>query len=268
MIGITVNLYLGAIILLVAFILLAYGFWRWEKASRWGVRARVGTLCVLGIIYFNLFGFQIRSQYRRDHSPVNVVLIPKPTISPAPAPPLQVPERQAATPESKKPNPVKSAIPLKPEPRPETPNPAGTNSILTGSVTVQPGGVASIGQQGGITAGQVNVYGTNSGPIKLTANQDGNTITISTNRRIDSLSVRLFFDADITGWSMSVRCSQRCMEGGRWNDSSGKADLKTIWTGWGQAFPALTPDHPLEISLSASSPARLLRFEWEDRPPF
>lgn len=137
-----------------------------------------------------------------------------------------------------------------------------------GPVTVQPGGVASFGQQGGVTAGQVNVYGTDSGPLQVIARQDGNTITITTNRQIDSISLALFFDAEITGWSTSVQCSQRCIEGGRRKDSSGSADLKTIWDGWGQAFPTFTPDDPVQIYFSSSVPAKLIRLEWSPRPPF
>ena len=67
MIGVTVNLYLGASILLVAFGLLAFGFWKWEKTAKWRTTWRVNTLWVLGLIYFSLVGFQIFSQYKKDH---------------------------------------------------------------------------------------------------------------------------------------------------------------------------------------------------------
>ena len=67
MIGLTVNLYLGALILSVAFALLAFGFWKWETTAEWGIASRVNTLWVLGIFYFSLIGFQIFSQYKKDH---------------------------------------------------------------------------------------------------------------------------------------------------------------------------------------------------------
>ena len=67
MIGITVNLYLGALALSIAFALLAFGFWKWEKTANWETASRVNTLWVLGLIYFSLTGFQVFSQYKRDH---------------------------------------------------------------------------------------------------------------------------------------------------------------------------------------------------------
>jgi hypothetical protein len=67
MIGITVNLYLGVFILLLAFILLAYGIWCSETGSWWNDSARVSTLWILGIIYFGLVGFQIYNQHLKDH---------------------------------------------------------------------------------------------------------------------------------------------------------------------------------------------------------
>jgi hypothetical protein len=81
MIGITVNLYLGAPVLLVAFILLAYGFWRWETAARWGDVARVNTIWSLGFVYFALVGFQIYSQYQKDHSQTISAVTPPSTSS-------------------------------------------------------------------------------------------------------------------------------------------------------------------------------------------
>jgi hypothetical protein len=81
MIGVTVNLRLGALVLLVAFILLAYGFWRWETAARWGDVARVNTLWVLGIAYFVMVGFQNYSQYQKDHSQTIATVTPPSTSS-------------------------------------------------------------------------------------------------------------------------------------------------------------------------------------------
>ena len=35
----------------------------------------------------------------------------------------------------------------------------------------------------------------------MTARQEGNTITFTTNRRLESVSLALFFDTEVTGWS-------------------------------------------------------------------
>lgn len=67
LIGVTLNIYLGAIILAIAFVLLAYCFWQWEKTRSWGDAARASTLWTLGLIYFGLIGFQIWLQYHKAH---------------------------------------------------------------------------------------------------------------------------------------------------------------------------------------------------------
>jgi hypothetical protein len=67
MIGVTVNLWLGAFVLLGAFLLFAYGILGAETAKHWSKVSRVNTLWVLGLIYFGFVGFQIYSQYQKDH---------------------------------------------------------------------------------------------------------------------------------------------------------------------------------------------------------
>lgn len=94
MIGITVSLYLGGAILLAAFLLLAYGFWKWEKAKRWGDAARVSTLWMLGIIYFALVGWQIFSQYRKGHPAPTLTAIKEMPASPQTTLPLANPNLQ------------------------------------------------------------------------------------------------------------------------------------------------------------------------------
>ena len=70
MIGIAVNLWLGAVVLLIAFLLFSYGFWQWEKAKDWSAVARANTLWVLGLVYFTLIGWQIFAEHQKDHPPV------------------------------------------------------------------------------------------------------------------------------------------------------------------------------------------------------
>jgi hypothetical protein len=87
MIGVAVNLYFGAGIFLAAFILLAYGFWRWERARRWSEAVRVSSLWILGILYFAIVGIQLFSQYRKDRTSTKPVIVNSiPTVSQTPQP--------------------------------------------------------------------------------------------------------------------------------------------------------------------------------------
>ena len=71
MIGVTVNLWLGAIALAVAFGFMVYGFWKWERSANWNPILRVGTVIFGAMLYFSLIGIQIRTQYKQDH-PVQI----------------------------------------------------------------------------------------------------------------------------------------------------------------------------------------------------
>lgn len=66
LIGITVNLYLGAAVLLLSFCLIGYAFWLWERPSRWHVALRIGTVILGGVIYAWLIGRQMLVQHRRE----------------------------------------------------------------------------------------------------------------------------------------------------------------------------------------------------------
>jgi len=67
LIGITVNIYLGAAALLATFACFVYAFWTWEKASRFHVALRIGTVSLAAVVYFGLTGRQVVSQYKADH---------------------------------------------------------------------------------------------------------------------------------------------------------------------------------------------------------
>ena len=73
MIGVSVNLWLGTAVCAVAFFLGAYAFWVWEGASSWHTVLRIGTIVLFAFAYFALIGYQIRSQYRKEHLPAVVV---------------------------------------------------------------------------------------------------------------------------------------------------------------------------------------------------
>jgi hypothetical protein len=87
MIGITVNLWLGGIVLAAAFALFAWGLWNLETNHQFGRTARAVTLIVVGMIYFELMGFQIHAQYKKDHPQVSPVPQSPPTPTQQPPPP-------------------------------------------------------------------------------------------------------------------------------------------------------------------------------------
>ena len=86
MIGVTINLWLGFVILAIAFVLIAWGCWIWER--EWPLRKvlRIITICAFAVVYFSLVGVQIRAQYKKDHSvippapPLPVITTPAPPI--------------------------------------------------------------------------------------------------------------------------------------------------------------------------------------------
>lgn len=71
MIGVSVNLWFGGILLTAAFALFAWGLWNFETNRDFGKLARGVTTAVIGLVYFSLMGFQIHSQYKRDHPPTD-----------------------------------------------------------------------------------------------------------------------------------------------------------------------------------------------------
>jgi hypothetical protein len=66
MIGVSVNLWLGSLLLTAAFALFGWGVWNFETNRHYGKLSRVGTVIFVGIVYFGLLGYQIRS-YKKQH---------------------------------------------------------------------------------------------------------------------------------------------------------------------------------------------------------
>ena len=119
LIGIAVNVYLGAFILAMAFILLAYGFWQWEKARSWGDAARASTLWILGIAYSGSVGFQI---WLQDHKAHQAGMTNRSTAELGPKPPPSIPTNSrpfatSTTPQQSTPleKPAKSHVQAKPK---------------------------------------------------------------------------------------------------------------------------------------------------------
>lgn len=67
MAGVTINLPLSAVVLAIAFFLVVYAFWIWEKPQKLGLFLRIVTVSIAGVIYFALIGNQLLSQWR-NHS--------------------------------------------------------------------------------------------------------------------------------------------------------------------------------------------------------
>lgn len=157
-----------------------------------------------------------------------------------------------------------------PEPRPdyisqheaEWAQPIRQNPATT--VNVEPGAVASFGQQGGITASQVNILNQGEPIAKITYSQTGNAVTIKTSGRIEPISLVLFFDVDVDLVSDGLGTCMMCGNG-RLNDSSGIPDKKTIWIF--RSEPPFLPDNPITVIFSSKSSARLLKVEVGPRGP-
>ena len=139
---------------LVAALLVA-GIWLWNKTADRHVVLRI-LLSVAAVCVVALLGYKpIREQYRREH----------PTVAKMPAPPE--PHTDAAA----------RVLPMVPKPDPKRSDKekiaasskaggvaaetehtlASGRGTVVGPVTVEPGGVASFGQQGGITAGRIEI---------------------------------------------------------------------------------------------------------------
>src|SRR5213593_798710 len=70
LIGVAVNVWLGGVILAVAFGFIVYASWIWERSTRWHVALRGATIVVAGALYFTFVGRQMISEYKKGHKPV------------------------------------------------------------------------------------------------------------------------------------------------------------------------------------------------------
>lgn len=140
------------------------------------------------------------------------------------------------------------------------------SASLPQSVTVKSGGVASFGQQGGITAGQVNVFTTeDQSPLTLEISQRvepggppyKTSVTIKPSRSLHTPNFALFFDREVQLISSHTPGGMRVNAGeGTLNDSTGKPDDKTVWIFW--SYPPL--DGPMSVTVASdTTPAKLLK---------
>ena len=83
LIGITINLGLGCVILAITFGLLAHAFWTWERARRWSLKVRIITVVVAFVFSAGFVFRQVVRQYRQQ----SAAAMPVPTASPSPTSP-------------------------------------------------------------------------------------------------------------------------------------------------------------------------------------
>lgn len=76
LIGITIDVFLGAIVLAFAFALMVYAFWVWETVSSWRVSSRLAIVCIVAVIYSVAAGKQVAKEWRVEH-PVQIAVPPE-----------------------------------------------------------------------------------------------------------------------------------------------------------------------------------------------
>jgi hypothetical protein len=140
--GVTYNLYLGAAVLVGASIILLHAFWNSKLASQWSEARRVSLLWVMGLVCLSLVGFQIRSQYLRDHphqlvasnaAPASAKTQPALASAPTPVPPQPVRHKQKSKPQPKD------------RPAPPIEQSGSANGLVGGNFTQGPGSIAQLG---------------------------------------------------------------------------------------------------------------------------
>ena len=72
LIGTTVNVWLGGVVLTIAFALMAYAFWIWERTARWHRLLRLGTIIVMAVLYLLFTGKQIVKEWSSGHPSAQV----------------------------------------------------------------------------------------------------------------------------------------------------------------------------------------------------
>jgi hypothetical protein len=150
LLGVTINLYLGAATLLAACAFLLHAIWNWELARQWSESVRVSVLWIVGLVFLSLVFLQIRSQYLKKHTQQLAVSNPasapaKPQVdktppkdstpapTPAPAKILPIPHKQKAQPRPKG------------HPAPRIEQSGTANGQVGGNLTQGPGSIAQVG---------------------------------------------------------------------------------------------------------------------------
>src|SRR2546425_11622892 len=67
LIGMVTNLWLGPMVLLIAFGLIVYEFWRWSRSRHWHFVVRVITVILAGVLVMWSGSKQVITQYKEQH---------------------------------------------------------------------------------------------------------------------------------------------------------------------------------------------------------
>ena len=125
MIGITVNLWLGAVVLFIAFALLVYAFWRWERTSKWHAALRSLTVLAAFCLFLFLLDKQMAGEWKKEHAGGGVIVAGQSTAQPI------KPTTPATAPVSSAQSPSQSAAKAKPNASERPQESRGANSTNT-----------------------------------------------------------------------------------------------------------------------------------------
>lgn len=169
-----------------------------------------------------------------------------------------------------------SGIPAKREHLKTPSGGSGSRPTSPSGIIVQPGAAVSIGQQGGITVGQVIIASDDAIPAKIQWSQKSIEpphpnlfpyaiqVTITPNKRVDSPNFCLFFDGPVDVPKVPITAMN--MGSGRVNDANGTADPNTAWIFW--AMPPLTPEKPLVFTVESLTQVHLVSISKGPKAPF
>lgn len=147
LIGVVVNVFLGGVVLAVAFGFVVYAFWIWERTAKWHVLLRIGTIAIAAILYCSLAGRQMIAEWRKEHPRVVAKaseIVPQSTNNPEPSPSTTLPSASPAPPISA---PLKKAGKKKPQAQVQNnQQSSGTDTQIgtaQGPVAIAPNGIAN-----------------------------------------------------------------------------------------------------------------------------
>ena len=70
LVGVNLNIWLGGLVLLCAFVCIVSAFWIWEYPLRFHRALRLSTILIATLIYLGLVGKQMVGEFRREHPEV------------------------------------------------------------------------------------------------------------------------------------------------------------------------------------------------------
>jgi hypothetical protein len=247
LIGVTVNVWLGAGVLALAFGLVARSFWAWEGPSRWHIAWRSLTILVAAGLYAAIIIPQIKKELAREHPSL---IAQKP---PSPVAPLVPPTETNSKPPNEKPKTEKPHIVKR---TPDQKQSGGKDNVQTGPITQGPCSNLQVG-------GSQNSATTNCGPPPLEMSASSQTvptdkeglvktiITITPNVPVPApTSVAVEFDNPVSSMGFWVAGAAGVIGGGPYRN--GVHGLISIGTGF-------SAQHPLLLTVYSEKPVRVIQ---------